>query len=1093
MWKKNLEKKKYDSLSIFLWNAGSLVAHNYQKLSSLQAFNSIHKFDLICISESFLNSSTSSNNPSLALNGYTLIRSDHPLDVKRGGVCIYYKETLPIKILNIGNLSECLVVEISYNNRKCFIISLYRSPSQNVQEFDIFIRRFENILQTISSPGNQNLICVIGDFNAKLSSWKFDDPDTPEGLEINALTSSYGLTQMITDPTHILPYTSTCIDLLFTNQPNMITKSGVLSSLHPNCHHQIIYAKINFKIIYPPPYERHIWHYTRANIHEMRHCLENINWERTFYNLNVDKQVQIFNDYFLNICHNYIPNETITINDKDPPWITNCIKKKIADNNSLYNYYICNGKPSVVLDQIGEASNSLNNMINESKMAHYNRLSMKLSDPKTSPKTYWSILKSFFGDRKIPVIPPIICNSNLVTDFKDKAELFNNYFSSQCSLINNTSVLPQTFPPFNHHGLSSFHIENDEILKLIRSLDVNKSHGFDNISARMLKMCDSSIIMPLKIIFNTCLKEGSYPLLWKKANITPIHKKGDKNDIVNYRPISVLPLCGKIFEKLIYKSLYNHFEVNSILNTNQSGFRTGDSCINQLLSITHNIFHSFDSNPSLEVRGVFLDISKAFDRVWHDGILFKLRATGIEGNLIKLIESFLSDRYQRVILNGQCSSWEKIKAGVPQGSILGPLLFLIYINDISNNLQSDIKLFADDTSIFSVVNDPNSSAMAINDDLLKIQQWSYQWKMVFNPDISKKAHEVIFSRKVNKPNHPDLFFNQVQVARVSEQKHLGVILDEKLNFNSHIKMITDKVIKGIGILRKLHHFLPRHSLLTIYKSFIRSHLDYADVIYDQPNNMTFSDKLESLQYNAALAITGAIRGTSMQKLYQELGLEHLSSRRHFRRLCLFHKIITNQSPAYLYNIIPQVHHLLNTRNKFRIPQFFSHTSYFSGSFFPYVIKEWNKLDISIIKTESHNAFRHIFLKTIRPVPNSVFDACDPVGLKLLTRLRLGLSHLKEHKFKHGFDDTIDPFCLCNLEVESTSHFFLRCINFNILRLDLMNKLFLIDPKILDFDEISLTQLLLFGNNQFTHEINSKIIKSTISYIKISKRFDDQLF
>ena len=133
---------------------------------------------------------------------------------------------------------------------------------------------------------------------------------------------------MITDPTHILSYTSTCIDLLFTNQPNMITKSGVLSSLHPNCHHQIIYAKINFKIIYPPPYERHIWHYTRANIHEMRHCLENINWERTFYNLNVDKQVQIFNDYFLYICYNYIPKETITINDKDPPWITNCIKKR---------------------------------------------------------------------------------------------------------------------------------------------------------------------------------------------------------------------------------------------------------------------------------------------------------------------------------------------------------------------------------------------------------------------------------------------------------------------------------------------------------------------------------------------------------------------------------------------------------------------------------------------------------------------------------------------------------------------------------------------------------------------------------------------
>ena len=264
-------------LSIMHWNVNSLAAHNFAKLSSLQAFNSTHKFDLICIGESFLDSSLSSNDPSLALSGYTLERSDHPQDTKRGGICIYYKETLPIQFLNINNLPECLICEILYNKKKCFIICLYRSPSQTSDEFDIFIQKLEGIIDRISNPGNPNMIMIIGDFNAKLSIWKHDDPDTEEGSEISMLTSSYGLTQVISEPTHILNNSASCIDLLFTNQPNLISKSGVFSSLHPQCHHQIIYAIVDFEIFFPPPYERRIWHYDRADIESIRSCINSIN------------------------------------------------------------------------------------------------------------------------------------------------------------------------------------------------------------------------------------------------------------------------------------------------------------------------------------------------------------------------------------------------------------------------------------------------------------------------------------------------------------------------------------------------------------------------------------------------------------------------------------------------------------------------------------------------------------------------------------------------------------------------------------------------------------------------------------------------
>ena len=207
--------------------------------------------------------------------------------------------------------------------------------------------------------------------------------------------------------------------------------------------------------------------------------------------------------------------------------------------------------------------------------------------------------------------------------------------------------------------------------------------------------------------------------------------------------------------------------------------------------------------------------------------------------------------------------------------ILGPLLFLICINDLSDDLSTTVKLFADDTSLFSIVQNVSTSASHLNNDLIKLSNWAFQWKMSFNPDPSKQAQEVLFSRKIQKTCHPSIYFNNKSVKQVRSQKHLGLILDSKLNFQEHLQNILNKVNKTIGLLRKLQNILP---LLTIYKSFVRPQLDYGAVIYGQHYNNSFHQKLESIQYNAALAITGAIRGSSREKLYQELGLESLKQR-----------------------------------------------------------------------------------------------------------------------------------------------------------------------------------------------------------------------
>ena len=278
------------------------------------------------------------------------------------------------------------------------------------------------------------------------------------------------------------------------------------------------------------------------------------------------------------------------------------------------------------------------------------------------------------------------------------------------------------------------------------------------------------------------------------------------------------------------------------------------------------------------MRRVFLDISKTFDKVWYEGLLLKLSLNGISGNLFKLLRDFPYCRKQRVYLNGQNSSWENVNAGVPQGSILGPLLSLIYINDLSNGVSLNCKLFAD-TSLFSVYNDIQSSATSFRNDLTLISNWAFQWIKIFNSDLTKQAEEVIFSRKTKKLIQPGLSFNGIPLENSISQKHLGLTLGVKLNFVSHIKNITQKISEAMSLLCRFQPILRRSSLLNMYKKFVRSQLDFADVIYNQAYNSSFHERLESLQYNACLEITGAIRGTSSEKLYQELGLESLKSRR----------------------------------------------------------------------------------------------------------------------------------------------------------------------------------------------------------------------
>ena len=254
------------------------------------------------------------------------------------------------------------------------------------------------------------------------------------------------------------------------------------------------------------------------------------------------------------------------------------------------------------------------------------------------------MLKGFLNNKKIPLIPPSFHENRFITDFKEKAELFNSFFAKQCSLIRNDSELPTSLTFYTNNRLSTVSFSHEDVGKIIQNLNPNKAHGHDNISIRMLKICGSTIYRPLEIIFKEALSTGLFPSEWKKGNIVAIHKKGDKQVLKNYRPVSLLPICGKVFERLIFNEMCCFLLENNLVSPNQSGFKPGVSCINQLLSITHEIFQSIDEG--FEVRSVFLDISKASDKVWHKGLIFKLSQNGISGNLLDILSDFLSDRKQ---------------------------------------------------------------------------------------------------------------------------------------------------------------------------------------------------------------------------------------------------------------------------------------------------------------------------------------------------------------------------------------------------------------------------------------------------------------
>ena len=468
----------------------------------------------------------------------------------------------------------------------------------------------------------------------------------------------------------------------------------------------------------------------------------------------------------------------------------------------------------------------------------------------------------------------------------------NTYFSSISTVPDSTPELP-AFHLKTNQKLETFQITEQEVYDIISTLNINKASGPKFISYRLLK----SVAKSLTVLFNRLIIEEIFPDSWKFSYVIPIPKKGDANDPSNHRPISLLNPLGKVMERLVFKHIYNHMHTNNLLYRYQSGFLPGHSTTFQLIDIYHSICNTFDNNQFSCM--VFCDISKAFDRVWHEGLIFKLKQYGISNNLLAFLKNYLSDRKQSVILNDITSTSLPLTAGVPQGSVLGPLLFLIYVNDIAEYLVSLTRLFADDSSLFVSAASILDIEAILNHDLAIISDWAKSWLVKFNPCKT----EAIFFSYFNTDLFPNIVFDGVNIKFVKHHKHLGLTLSENMKWDQHIETILKSASKIIGIMRKLKYNFTRKALNQIYLSYVRPILEYSCIVWDGCTTEQ-SDSVEKLQNEAARIVTGLTRSVSLENLYRECGWESLQSRRSNQKLKFMYRATNDMIPTYISNLIP---------------------------------------------------------------------------------------------------------------------------------------------------------------------------------------------
>ena len=570
---------------------------------------------------------------------------------------------------------------------------------------------------------------------------------------------------------------------------------------------------------------------------------------------------------------------------------------------------------------------------------------------KTDPKLFWKYVQEQTKTRQgIGILKGK--DGKLYTDDKDRADILNEFFASVFTKEEDTNI-PHLEESSRSQGISisDLRVTPQEVEKKLKELNPAKAQGPDGIPPKVLKELSKEIATPLSYIFNKSLETGKIPEDWRTAVVTAIFKKkGSKNEPGNYRPVSLTCVLCKVLESFVRDSVVEHFTANNLYAKCQHGFRKKRSCISQLLEVMEDFSVFIEQGNNIDI--IYLDFKKAFDTVPHKRLLEKIKSYGISGNLYKWIRDFLSNRTQKVRVNNQYSRESKVESGIPQGSILGPILFTIFINDLPDGIKSICKIFADDTKIYNKSN----CSQEIQEDIKHLQNWSEKWKLFFNISKCKIMH---IGTKENQPREKYFMFDsqtRITIEECDQEKDLGVIFDETLIFDKHINNAISKANKMLGLIKRTFSYLNKETFLKLYKSMVRPHLEYGNVVW-HPLYKRQSSAIEKVQRRAT-KILRECQNMSYPERLNYLNLFTLKGRRLRGDLIEMYKIsnsLTDLDKKKMFRPAT-VDYTRNSEGK--VGQIHYKGKYRENVFSIRITPTWNSLSNTLKNAPSTNAFKN---------------------------------------------------------------------------------------------------------------------------------------
>lgn len=871
-------------------------------------------FHIISLQETWLTQEANSfDQIKLKLEGYNFINIPRKNAVG-GGVGYYLRSEIAykrrIELCSTSDDLEMMTIEIINEKSKNIIISnIYRPPKGKLVPFKDSLSQVINQAECESKP-----IYLLGDFNLNLLDYA-TEPNVREFVNM-----MYGnmLLPAINKPTRITLKASTCIDNIFVKTNFQDKLHAGIIAVHISDHLPQFLIVESFSLPSIPKrvsiVKRHV---TNEQISLMKDRLSNTSWNRVSQGHNIDEAYSAFIDEFSYLYEELFPMTKTVVKTKTllNKWMN---KKLVTMSRKKQRLYIRFVKHRTYASEVAyqKCKKEFEKEKQRTKKSYYIK---QLERHQDDIKKSWSLVKEIIGCNKFKEnLSPshITVNGHNIFCKTQMANAFNSYFVNVGQDLAKVIPLSQKgFEEYVQQVPLEFNIGPITCYDVKYAIDYLKSHkssGHDDISVDVIKQVSNELLLPLSYLFTLSVEKGVFPKALKVAKVIPSFKSDEQNELSNYRPISLLSVFSKILESIIHQRLYMYLEVNKLLFAAQFGFRKQCTTEFGILELVENVTRAM--NHRQITIGVFLDLSKAFDTVDHSILLTKLSLYGVSKGAVAWFRSYLSGRSQYVHLKESNSEILPIECGVPQGSILGPLLFLVYINDIACSVPKlNVILYADDTNLFFAHRKLDTAMSVLNEQLRFLEDWLNANRLSVN---TKKTRYMIFGRENDTDSLPlalpSLYLNGKPIQRTFASKFLGVILDENLTWKSHIQVVESKISKNIGVIARARKNVNSKAARSLYFSFVHPYISYGNLAYASTHKSKLS-RIHRLQKRAVRVISYAKNRCHSRPLMVEHKILNVYEINILNTLCFVYKHQRNKLPALFAPYLQRVKHRYESR------------------------------------------------------------------------------------------------------------------------------------------------------------------------------------